>query len=158
MAVFIQKEGYMHLTAKNIIASRLREMNEKQYYCSTPFFSWRSNYGVFTELPFYENSNSYYFEHSAGLKDENDSTRTDNPFTWFNDYYDTGKILFVPDITIFESGQAKILIEVVSTNPVSDAKKKRIRSFFGTNYFELYEVSAIDVLNKDIRCNFKRIL
>ena len=158
MGKFIKREGYMHLSAKKILTDKLRIMNNTQKICSTNSFCWRSGYGVFDELPFYETSSPYYFEHSVGLKYEWDETRTDNPITWFEDYYDMGKIIFVPDITIFESGQAKILIEVVSTNPVSFEKKIKMVNFFGSLHFEVYEVSAKDVLNRNIRCNFERIL
>ncbi|MCV5968697.1 hypothetical protein, partial [Lactococcus petauri] len=60
--------------------------------------------------------------------------------------FDRGKILFAPDICVFNKGSAWILIEVVHKNGVSDRKLDVIKRFYGDTPFELYEVSAEEIL------------
>lgn len=160
MAKYEPKESYIHRFAKNLLARELRDKEKNGDYCGTSAFSWRRNYGVFTELPFYETSDAYYFELSGGLRPDFGVGVGDDPLLWFDPVFDRGKILFVPDITVFHKGQAAILIEIIHSNPVSSEKLKKIQQFFAGNYVELYEASAYNVLARipgtDIK--FKRVL
>ena len=59
------KESYKHLLAKHLLANKLKEVELKNNdYCDFYGWSWRKNYGVFVELPFYKTSSVYYFENS----------------------------------------------------------------------------------------------
>lgn len=145
--MFEVKESYKHLYAKKILANWCKEAEEKSDgCCQIAQFYWRKNYGVFEELPFYETSDPYYFENSGGF----------SPYKWehgfkpeqcFSKRYNRGKILFVPDITIFHKGVPGYLFEIVHSNPVSIQKIEIIRSFFGDLYYtELYEINVEDIL------------
>lgn len=72
---------------------------------------------------------------------------TDHHFGKTLPFYDRGPIMFVPDITIFHKGQAKIFIEVVHTNGVSKKKANNILNFFKVNHIEVYEIFADNILN-----------
>jgi hypothetical protein len=103
-----------------------------------PFYWRRPNYGVHLELPFYSNSDPYYFECSGHENDGGEQP---------------GRILFVPDITIFHKGSVKIIIEVVHKNIISGEKEKKINSFFGDGVW-LYSIEADNILNQTNKhCN-----
>lgn len=143
----------MHRLAKELLTEKLKEI-EKQNNISCKFkeLYWNKNYGVFSELPFYDNSDIYYFESSYsiinfnGYDDNNIDKRGENCLYWI-DKSKNGKILFVPDICIFHQGRPSIIIEVVHTNPVSQRKIEIMNNFFNGNHYELYEVEASDILN-----------
>ena len=140
-----KNESYLHEHAKNLLAEKLREVENKNDFCTFNCLSWRSNYGVFTELPFHSTDDIYYFECSDGLKDyfEDNGNYLDR----FDPDFNRGKILFVPDIVIFHKGTPKYLIEIVHTHSVPDWKIDKIESFFDRN-IELYEVSAYDIMTQ----------
>lgn len=131
---FKEKESYKHLFAKELLAKWFQEEEIGNDFCKVAQFSWRANYGVFTELKIYENDDPYYFEISEGL---------------FNENFDRGKILFVPDIIIFHKGTPRYIFEVVNTNPVSNFKLQKIKSFFSGHHIELYEIYVDDILKFD---------
>lgn len=147
---FVEKESHKHRLAKELLASWFHQQDEMHDFCQVAQFTWRSNYGVYTELKFYETSDPYYFECSAGLKDyaeiEDKDVRGDNPLEWFDPLVDRGKILFVPDITIFHKGSATILIEVVHKNPLTNTKIDIIKKFFEGYHVEVYEIEAEEIL------------
>jgi len=147
---FVYRESYKHLFAKNLLAKWLRDQDDVNDWCQVAQFGWRSNYGVFTELPFYETSDIYYFECSDGLKDykEHDSDRS-KALSWFKPNYDKGKILFVPDIVVFHKGTPRLIFEIVHSNPLSNDKIDVMREFFKTGYIEIYEIYADDILCHD---------
>lgn len=155
MVEFIQRESYKHLFAKNLLKKWFLEQETTQDFCNVAQFKWRSNYGIFTELEFYETSDPYYFENSGGLieyrgHDENYlDHRGKNPLNWFDPSFDRGKILFVPDVTIFHKGTPVTLLEVVHTSPLTEWKVKRIREFFNGFHVELFEIEAEEVLRHD---------
>lgn len=138
-------ETYSHKLAKEILFNHFLELEKQSEYCNFKELAWKRNYGVFTELPFHKTDDQYYFENSKGLKDN--FYDIENPLDKFIDGFDRGKILFIPDITIFHKGAASLFIEVVLTNSVSEKKLKTMKKFFKSSYFELYEVSSYDILN-----------
>lgn len=145
---FEQNESFLHLDAKARLTSWLRALDENNDGCSLYPFHWCSNYGVFDELPFYESSHPYYFEQSGGLLDRqyyNIENKTYDEKKWFEPNYNRGKYLFVPDITIFHKGCAKILIEVVYSNPPSDEKIKTIEKFF-SGQVDLHTIDALYIM------------
>lgn len=147
---FIEKESHKHKLAKELLASWFNKQDKTQDFCQVAQFNWRSNYGVYTELKFYETSDPYYFESSVGLRDYSEvkgkDIRGDNPLEWFDPAIDRGKFLFVPDITIFHKGTAVILIEVVHKNPLTETKIETIKKFFGGHHVEVYEIEAEEIL------------
>ena len=145
--MFIKRESYKHLYAKKVLAKWCREAEKKSEYCRVAQFFWRANYGVFKELPFYETSDPYYFECSKGLAAVGDGP-WDMPEKCFIKGYDHGKILFVPDITIFHKGTASYLFEIIHSNPVSDEKIKRIKLFFRYHPVEVYEIESEIILRQ----------
>lgn len=159
-------ESFTHRTAKNFLAEQLRDIEKVDRYCSLNGIEWQRNYGVFTELKFHETDEPYYFETSPGLKeydgeDENGiDKRGKDCLEWFDHQIDRGRILFVPDIVIFHKGTPTIFIEVVYTNPVKPHKIKAIDRFFEGYLIQVYEVSAVDIINnmKDIsKIKFNKI-
>lgn len=161
---FKEKESFMHRYAKELLANQLSEL-EKNEYCEFGKLKWRPNYGIFTELKFYETTDVYYFEQSKGLKEyaktkSGNDSRGKNPLLWFDDSIDRGKILFVPDITIFHKGAAKYFIEIVHTNSVSEYKKRKLVEF--DEGIEVYEVCASEILSNivggKLNINLKMIL
>lgn len=147
------KESYLHKSAKDLLVTELkREEQKNEDYCSFGKIAWRTNYGIFSELPFHETDDLYYFECSEGIKkydgyDENSNDkRGKNPLDWFDPSYNRGKILFVPDITIFHKGTPVFFIEVVHTHYMEDEKANKILKFFDNSPPKIYEVSAYDIL------------
>lgn len=147
-------ESYKHKCAKDIMFNWLKDAEENPYngmYSKVGQIEWRSNYGVFKELKFYTSSTGYYFETSGGINN-NSHNIVGNPDDYFDNDFDRGSILFVPDITIFHKGMAVFFIEIVNTNDVSDAKLKRMKSFAEREgYFPtLYKIKADDILNINV--------
>ena len=153
MAKFIEKESFKHKLAKQLLASWLRDLDKTQDGCSISPISWRSNYGVFEELKFHETDDPYYFEMSEGLinweirkgLDLNSLPQTNTD--WFMQDFNRGKILFVPDITVFHKGSATILIEILHKHCVPDEKLEVINTFFKGYYTTLFEIRAEDILS-----------
>lgn len=143
---FKVKESYLHEHAKNLLANKLREIEKEKDFCSFNCLSWRSNYGIFTELPFHSTDDIYYFECSDGLKDSNFED-TGNYLDRFDTNFQRGKILFVPDIVVFHKGTPKYIIEIVHTHSVPDWKVNKIEKFFNGD-IELYEVSAYEIMTQ----------
>ncbi len=150
---FKAQESYLHRFAKNLLVKWLRELEDKNDSCIFKIegynnvIAWRRNYGVYPELKFYETSDPYYFEESKGLI-EIGAKNIDNPDLLFSPTFNRGKILFIPDITIFHKGQATTLIEVVNTNSLSDKKLCDIKLFFGDSFFEIFTIKAKDILKQ----------
>ena len=139
---FERQESYMHLHAKLVLYGALvAEEKKPDDYSVFGQMKWRSNYGVFCELPFHEKDNPYYFEMSAGIENYDD-----NPMQRFNPKIDRGKILFVPDICIFHKGTPIYFVEIVHTNSVSEQKKEAISLFFNGYTLMVYEVRATDIM------------
>jgi len=153
---FIEKESYKHKLAKELLYQWLVNEEERSGdYCTFGPLKWRANYGVFMELKFYETSSIYYFECSEGIKERDMENHDSWPKLisgneWFDETFNRGKILFVPDIVIFHKGCPVYLIEVVHKSPVSSEKLDKIRDFFNGGYCAVYQVYADDILNK---CN-----
>lgn len=133
---FKEKESYKHLFAKELLAKWFQEEEINNDFCNVAQFSWRANYGVFTELKFHKTDDPYYFENSEYLYTDNEE-------------FDRGPILFVPDVIIFHKGSPRYIFEVVNTNPVSNFKLQKIKSFFDGYYIELYEIYVDDILKFD---------
>ena len=156
MREFIEKESYKHLFAKNLLKKWFLQQEEtKEDYCKVAQFEWRKNYGIFTELKFYETSDPYYFESSEGLTPDNRHSENgkdlqkENPENWFDPNFDRGKILFVPDVTIFHKGTPAMLLEIVHRSPLTNQKIKKIRKFFTGYHIELYQIEAEEILRHD---------
>lgn len=157
---FTENESFLHKHAKDLLSDELIKTEIKmQDFCEYNVLRWRKNYGVFKELPFYESSDPYYFESSEGLKDNDYERHMSNCLDWFDPEFDRGKILFIPDITIFHKGEPKILIEIVHKNKTPQWKINKINKFF--SYVELYEVSAYQIMAQIKSCDkikFNKIL
>lgn len=143
---FVEKESYKHKLAKDMLYDILVKIDNAGDSCCYGPLSWRSNYGVFKELKFYETSDPYYFECSYGLVCSKKKLITGNE--WFDSEVDRGKILFVPDICIFHKGTPVIFIEVVHKNNVSDDKIKKIKKWSRGYYIKIYEVYADQILGR----------
>lgn len=153
MKKFENKESYKHLFAKELMVKWFTDEEKNNDYCNVAQFNWRSNYGVFPELKFYETSDPYYFECSDGLGDIGQMMDNEiHCLEWFRKDYNRGKILFVPDITVFHKGMPKYLFEIVHTHPVTPKKVNDIYNFFDGHNVELYEISAEQILSKDSSC------
>ena len=152
MTKFTEKESFKHKLAKDLLFDWLTDFDENDDFRSVYPIQWRKNYGVFKELKFYDSSDPYYFELSRGLKHfeykegQTEDPRGKNCIDWFDPLYDRGKILFVPDITIFHKGTASILIEVAHTHYLTDKKINDIAKFFSGTWCEIYEIKAEDIL------------
>ena len=152
MSNFVELESFKHKAAKELLASWLRNLDNTQDGCLLSPISWRSNYGVFEELKFHETDDPYYFEMSSGLINYElregmglgfrPKTNTD----WFKSDFDRGRILFVPDITIFHKGVAAILVEILHKHEVPDKKLNIISDFFSGQGVTLFEIRAEDIL------------
>lgn len=145
---FKENESFLHKAAKELLYKELLIAEEKEINFNV--FSWRKNYGVFLELPFFETDDPYYFECSKCLlRDKNDSLFEErikeNSQSVFNNT-DRGSILFVPDICIFHKGIPIYFIEVVHKNATTDFKLNKIKSFFKGDRLQVYEVSAYQIM------------
>lgn len=151
------RESFMHKHAKDVLVNRLVQIEKENDYCEFHGLKWRKNYGVFTELKFYETSDTYYFETSGGLLPYNEK-RSKNPLEWFDVNFNRGNILFVPDITIFHKGTPTIFIEVVHSHHTEQPKLNAIEKFFAGCLIQVYEVSAKQILENTTpelkRCDF----
>lgn len=145
---FKTNESFLHEHAKELLAKFLRDIEKVSDGCRFNQISWRKNYGIFTELPFRILDDPYYFENSAGIIDIQEVMESNDYLKRFDNSFDRGRILFVPDITIFHKGSAMIFIEVVYTNKTPQWKIDRMQLFFEDNYFEIYEVSAWDIMRQ----------
>lgn len=161
---YYHNESLMHKYAKDVLSNRLSEINKLNDHCEFNEIKWRSSYGVFTELKFYETSTPYYFETSGGIKpylgtnQDGSDKRGKDPLDWFDNTFNKGKILFVPDITIFHKGTPTIFIEVVHMHHIEHKKLQAIEKFFEGNFIQVYEVSASQILSNTStelnRCEF----
>ncbi len=157
-------ESHKHKLAKELLGGWLAEIDKHNDGCGKgnadqfpqlPFY-WRSNYGVFLELPFHETDDQYYFECSDWARQQMDKDGLGlktlvEPLQEVN----RGKILFVPDITIFHKGCPKIFIEVIHKSPVSQKKVDRIINFMSAG-FEIWTINADNILNQTNKyCNLK---
>ena len=148
--MFVERESNKHYFAKQVLLGWLKnaEKESKSSHCEMAQFKWRTNYGVFEELKFYTSSDDYYFEASEGLipwSKDND----ENPENWFIEGFDRGRILFVPDITVFHKGCPLYLFEVVHKSKVTPEKILKIKKFFEYGCIEVYEIDAEEILKYD---------
>lgn len=148
--VFISHESYMHSTAKNLVADALIKSEQNADICGKCSFSnltWFKNWGVFTELPFYEKDDICYFELSEAIKYIDRSVNKNNHQFVFDSKIDRGNILFVPDIVIFQKGCISKIIEVVHKNEIPEWKINKIKSVF-RNQVDLYTIRANYILSQ----------
>lgn len=111
---FKENESFLHKAAKELLYKELLIAEEKEINFNV--FSWRKNYGVFLELPFFETDDPYYFECSKCLlRDKNDS--------------------------LFEER-----IKENSQSATTDFKLNKIKSFFKGDRLQVYEVSAYQIM------------
>lgn len=126
----------MEKCAISQLHKELKKENEKNEFCRYGNqLNWRSNYGVFKHLPFYEKDDIYYFECSAGLDGDGK----------FIKGYDRGKLLFQPDITIFHKGTAMILIYI---SEITKDEYINIKNFYQDSYVEIYEADDYFILSR----------
>lgn len=162
-------ESYLHYYAKKLLLNWLSNCEIKgEDYTKSSHFMWGVNYGIYGELPFFEKDDPYYFESSSFMNGAYINDRYYNKLD-AHDYkimkkvkkyeiaptkyiiensINRGKLLFIPDITIFHKGTAMILIEVVNTNYVNYEKISKILNFFDGDHLEIYEVDAYEILSK----------
>lgn len=157
---FVEKESFKHKLAKELLVSWLNKEQKTKDLCSFDLFKWRCGYGIHSELKFYETSDPYYFVLSKGINKDVEFNY-DNPNNSFIKNFNRGKILFVPDITIFHKGHVAYFIEIVHTNETSIEKLSKIIKFFKGDTPEIYEIQAEEILKQiDIpeSLKFERIL
>lgn len=126
-------ESFKHKLAKELLMEWLlgAERYKRQgQACRLGDISWRKSEGVFSELPFYENSSPYYFEHEPKVP---------------------GKILFIPDICVFSRGQVYLLFEIVHKSDISEAKAAKLQAFFKDQFVEIHVIQADYILNHTAR-------
>jgi len=154
---FVHKESHKHRLAKELLAKWLRDEEVKSGdFCKFFNLSWRTNWGVHVELPFYETSDPYYFENSKGIiysgcQEHAKKAYLDNNYDqFFESNVDRGRLLFVPDITIFHKGDVSYMIEVVHTNPVNERKLNTIKKWIYDKgaCAKLFEISAENILRQ----------
>lgn len=141
------EDTYAKHFAKHLLAKWLKDQDTTQDACALDPFRWRSNYGVFVDLPFHKSNEVEYFETSSGLIDY-EQERDKDPLKWFRPGFNRGPILFTPDITIFHKGSPKILIYVEDDRTMSITEMGNIETFFEGHHMELYSVSAKEILGK----------
>lgn len=153
--MFDYKESFKHLYAKKLLLEWLRELDEKQDFCTFGDITWRSNWGVHEELPFYNTSDPFYFEQSFGLLADEEgipvSTQKHyNHKELFDSKYHRGQLLFVPDITIFHKGSVKHFIEVIHKSPPNELKLNKIKWFFQYkgSYAYIWTIPADHILGQ----------
>jgi hypothetical protein len=169
--MFDYHESYLHREAKHLLWKVCKAQEKHPESDNSGFkspynlpFTWRPNYGVFKELPFHDTDDPYYFECSEGLwgKSPNYELLEKNDFQHaFDPSVKRGKLLFVPDLTIFMKGAAHILIEVVHRNSLKPDKIEAIDKFFNGMCASLWTVDAYQLMcqtNKFFKPKFKRIL
>jgi hypothetical protein len=153
---FVENESYKHKLAKELLLKWLRDQDEKKDFCRVAQFEWRSNYGIFCELPFYETSHPHYFEESGGLIKPWDynfakkSYKKNNYDFLFDNNFNKGAILFKPDISLTHKGGVTKLFEIKNTHEVTSDKLLRIIKFFRRYHIEVYEIEAEEILR---HCN-----
>jgi hypothetical protein len=157
MKTFHHKESYKHLFAKQLMYQWLQEYEDRWMYNNydgnpkwrvVQYFplSWDAGErDMHMELPFYETSDPYYFTKSKGIIQ--DKYLRAFASTMWNPDFNRGKILFVPDIVIFENGRAAYIVEIVHKNSISDYKLKTMLRFFGNN-IAICEISAEWILSQ----------
>ncbi len=123
--MFNENENYLHYFAKNTLYLWLQGMEKRFDQPEWNGLKWTRGAGIHMELPFYNNSHPIYFENRREL----------------HKYQE-----FTPDIVIFDGNKAKYLLEIVNYSPVTDVKLSKIAEFFKDSPIELYEFSALDVL------------
>lgn len=139
---WIDNESFKHRMAKDLLFDWLLDADRGVAPMIEPFWWARPGYGVRKELRFYEGSDLYYFENSRGVV-------WDGTFpTGFDPSVDPGRILFVPDIVIFDNGAVRTMVEVVHTSPVTEAKLQAVDRFAKGHQIEVYEVWADTILEK----------
>lgn len=132
---FKQNESFKHDLAKGLLYSWLagaERYRRQGQACRLGDISWRKSAGVFEELPIYENSNPYYFEHKPKQP---------------------GKILFIPDICVFSRGQLYLIFEIVHKSDITEGKADRMRKFFKDHFVEVHVIKADYILNHTARPN-----
>lgn len=141
--------------AKNKLFSTLKNIDESEDCCSIGQFHWRSNYGVFKDLPFHKGDSSYYFEDSKGLKVVDEDYRMSEEYEipetatdWFDQSYIRNEELFVAHLTIFHKGFVKYIFEIVDGEMIKASKIKAINSFFKSGIF-CYQINADDILSNN---------
>lgn len=161
MGEFIIKESFMHLFAKNLLVRWLKEAEKDSDLLGFSEFcgiEWRKGDGVFSELPFYETSDPYYFEISGGLLSPAELIdRMSHPLfrglksdhiSLFKSDFDRGRLLFIPDIVIFHKGTPKYIIEIEYKNPVTPNKINLIADFFRVHSVEIITIHAEQILQQ----------
>lgn len=147
MAKFIEKESYAHNTAKTLLATWLTLEEQKTtpaMPCSFCGIHWNKNYGVFTELPFYENSSPYYFEHSGIAWEYPDNIQDYS--THYREGFNKGKRIFTPDICLFHQGYVHVIIEIVHKSGLTARKLAMMKKFFKNTYVTVYTIKAENIL------------
>jgi len=125
----IRLESYKHLYAKRTLfewLSNAEKESPNNDYCNFAQFGWRKNYGVYMELKFRDTSDVYFFENGDS----------------------SGKILFSPDITVFQKGTPIYIFEIFHTHRCDADKIALMKEFFKGTIFEAYEVSAEYILRQ----------
>lgn len=140
------KEAYKQRHAKIVLYRELvKENSTEEFYCNFGALQWRSNYGVFRDLPFHSLDGVYYFETSEGIS--GNLQENDDPLAWFDKSISRGDLLFETDICIFHKGSPIYFIEIVHKKQVSKKKLKAIETFFKGNALTVFKVQAEDVLS-----------
>lgn len=141
---FVERESNKHYLAKELFAKWCRDAEAlarkyNHFTAKVAQFEWRPNQGVHTELQFCEFDDTYYLENRyPGATPRDGSMHRSNEF---------GRILFVPDISIFIKGEIRIIFEIKHTSGLSEEKLQRIAARLPN--CSIYEIEAEEVLRHD---------
>ena len=130
--------GIQKKQAKTMLHKWLSEIDKINDMCELHPFKWRSNYGVYMDLKFYDFDDPYYFENEVRI----DILSLKNESLTYNK-----SPLFIPDITIFHKGVACILIFITDNDYNFPYNKGAIiNKFFEGFHNEIYLVAYRDIL------------
>ena len=138
---YVDRESYKHLLAKELLAKWCRKAEKEArknnaHSAKMAQFGWNVNQGVHTELQFCQEDCSYYLENRyPGDTPRDGSMQRSNKF---------GKILFVPDVSIFSKGEIRVIFEVKHTHGVTEKKLNLIKERL--TMCSVYEIEAEEIL------------
>lgn len=136
----IKPEAQRMIVAKEKLLAWLQQAEKGKDFVDFCGLEWRKNYGVFLNLPFFENSDPYYFEESGHLIPWTEQRSKTDYLSWLN-IDPKAIIVFQPDITIFHKGTPKYFIDVLpkAREAVSG------RNWLIKDFFEGFDITYLGV-------------
>jgi len=140
------KESHKHKLAKELLFKWLSEANgingnSNSKWCNFAQFYWKPHF-VLQEMIVQEKDWEFYFEGGSERCSYDFKELRHNEI--IKNY---GKILFVPDITVFHCGSPAYIFEIKHTHGLTKEKVKTMKDFFPG--VQVVEIMADDILNLD---------